>query len=124
MKGRALRDKVEEALSMVGRLDKRDHFPLVLGRADRVKTVFAGVLAMGPRGIMMDEPFAGQDMRGCRLITDILAGLHRKGYTILVVTHNVSVIAEYARRVVVMDDSPVESPADCPQDLTQSRVSI
>jgi energy-coupling factor transport system ATP-binding protein len=107
MKGRALRDKVEEALSAVGLLDKREHFPLALGRADRVKTVFAGILAMGPRIIMLDEPFAGQDMRGCRLITDILSGLHQKGYTILVVTHNVGVIAEYARRVAVMDDGGV-----------------
>jgi energy-coupling factor transport system ATP-binding protein len=104
MKGRALRDKVEEALSAVGLLDKREYFPLALSRADRVKTVFAGVLAMGPRVIMLDEPFAGQDTRGCRLITDILSDLHQKGYTILVVTHNVGVIAEYARRIVALED--------------------
>ena len=97
-----IRDKVEQALSIVGLLDKRDDFPLALSRADRVKTVFAGVLALGPRIIMLDEPFAGQDMSGCRLITDILADLHQKGYTILVVTHNISVIAEYARRIVAM----------------------
>jgi energy-coupling factor transport system ATP-binding protein len=99
---RVLRDKVEEALSMVGLLDKRECFPLALNRADRVKAVFAAILAMGPRIIMLDEPFAGQDMRGCRLITGILADLHQKGYTILVVTHNVSVIAEYARQIVTM----------------------
>ena len=97
-----IRDKVEEALSAVGLLDKRDHFPLALNRADRVKAVFAGVLAMGPRVIMLDEPFAGQDMSGCRLISGILADLHQKGYTILVVTHNISVVAEYARRIVQM----------------------
>ena len=106
MKGRKneIRGKVEEALSVVGLLDQRDDFPLALNRADRVKTVFAAILALGPRIIMLDEPFAGQDMRGCRLITDILADLHQKGYTILVVTHNINVIAEYARRIVVMDD--------------------
>jgi len=98
-----IRDKVEEALSVVGLLDKRHDFPLALGRADRIKTVFAAILAMGPRIIMLDEPFAGQDMKGCRLITDILAELHQKGYTILVVTHNVDIIAEYAQRVVVME---------------------
>ena len=104
MKGKKneIRDKVEEALSVVGLLDKREHFPLALGRADRVKTVFAAILAMGPRIIMLDEPFAGQDMSGCRLITDVLSLLHQKGYTILVVTHNISVVAEYARRIVQM----------------------
>jgi energy-coupling factor transport system ATP-binding protein len=109
MKGRKneIRGKVEEALSVVGLLDKRDHFPLVLNRADRVKTVFAGVLAMGPRIIMLDEPFAGQDMRGCRLIADILSDLHQKGYTILVITHNINAVAEHARRIVVMQDGAV-----------------
>jgi len=107
-KGRGeIRDTVEEALSVTGLLDKRDHFPLALNRADRVKTVFAAILAMGPRIIMLDEPFAGQDMKGCRLITDILADLHQKGYTILVVTHNVEVIADYARRVVVMENGVI-----------------
>jgi len=104
---RAIREKAEEALSLVGLLEKMDDFPLALGRADRVKAVFAAILAMGPRIIMLDEPFAGQDTRGCRLIADLLANLHQKGYTLLVVTHNVSVVAEYARRVVVMQDGAV-----------------
>jgi energy-coupling factor transport system ATP-binding protein len=103
MKKDEIRGKAEEALSVVGLLDKQGHFPLALGRADRVKTVFAAILALGPRIIMLDEPFAGQDMRGCRLITDILSDLHQKGYTLLVVTHNIGAIAEYARRIVVMD---------------------
>ena len=109
--GRALRDKVEEALSMVGLLDKRERFPLALNRADRVKTVFAAVLALGPRAIALDEPFAGQDTGGCRLIADILADLREKGYTILVVTHNVGVVAEYARRVVALDGRPAGAAA-------------
>jgi len=105
LKGRdAMRDQVEAALSLVGLQDQREHFPLALNRADRVKTVFAAILAMGPRIIMLDEPFAGQDMKGCRLIADILADLHQKGYTILVVTHNTAVIAEYARRLVTMEN--------------------
>jgi energy-coupling factor transport system ATP-binding protein len=102
-----IREKAEEALSMVGLLDKRDDFPPALGRADRIKTVFAAILAMGPKIIMLDEPLAGQDQRGCRLIMDILANLHRQGYTILIVTHNMSVIAEYAQRLVVMKDGAV-----------------
>jgi len=102
-----IREKADEALSMVGLLDKRDDFPPALGRADRVKTVFAAVLAMGPKIIMLDEPLAGQDQWGCRLIMDILSNLHRQGYTILMVTHNMSVIAEYARRLIVMKDGGV-----------------
>jgi energy-coupling factor transport system ATP-binding protein len=97
-----IRDKTEESLSVMGLQDKRDAFPPALGLADRVKTVFAAILAMGPRIIMLDEPIAGQDARGCRLIMDILANLHQRGYTIIVVTHNKKVIADYAHRIIEM----------------------
>jgi energy-coupling factor transport system ATP-binding protein len=97
-----IREKAEESLSVMDMLDKRDAFPPALGRADRVKTVFAAILAMGPRIIMLDEPIAGQDARGCRLIMDTLANLHGQGYTIIIVTHNEKVIAEYAQRIIEM----------------------
>jgi energy-coupling factor transport system ATP-binding protein len=108
-----MREKTEESLSVMDMLDKRDAFPPALCRADRVKTVFAAILAMGPRIIMLDEPIAGQDIRGCRLIMDTLANLHRQGYTILIVTHNTKVIAEYAQRIIEMKDAPY---------LTQRRI--
>jgi energy-coupling factor transport system ATP-binding protein len=64
--------------------------------------VFAAILAMGPRIIMLDEPIAGQDTRGCHLIMDTLANLHQQGYTIIIVTHNTKVISEYAHRLIEM----------------------
>jgi energy-coupling factor transport system ATP-binding protein len=97
-----IRDKAEESLSLMGMLDKRDAFPPALGRADRVKTVFAAILAMGPRIIMLDEPIAGQDTKGCHLIMETLASLHGQDYTIIIVTHNTKVIAEYAQRIIEM----------------------
>jgi energy-coupling factor transport system ATP-binding protein len=97
-----IRAKAEESLSTMDLLDKRDAFPPTLGRADRVKTVFAAILAMGPRIIMLDEPIAGQDTRGCHLIMDTLANLHLQGYTIIIVTHNKKVIDEYAQRIIEM----------------------
>jgi energy-coupling factor transport system ATP-binding protein len=97
-----IRDKAEVSLSVMDLLDKRDDFPPALGRADRVRTVFAAILAMGPRIIMLDEPIAGQDTRGCHLIMDTMANLHQRGYTIIIVTHNTKVIAEYAHRLIEM----------------------
>jgi energy-coupling factor transport system ATP-binding protein len=110
-----IHDKVEETLAAVDLLDKREMFPLALNRADRVKTVFASILAMGPTILMLDEPVAGEDRRGCRKIMDITADLHQRGYTVIMVTHNINVAAEYARRVVVMKDAGVYmdgSPAE------------
>jgi energy-coupling factor transport system ATP-binding protein len=100
-----IKDKVEESLHVLGLLEKRDDFPLALNRADRVKTVFAAVLAMGPKIIMLDEPVAGQDRRGCRMIMDIIAQLHQRNYTIIMVTHNIDIAAEYAKRIIVMKNT-------------------
>jgi energy-coupling factor transport system ATP-binding protein len=102
-----IQEKTEELLQKFGLEDKRDAFPPALGRADRVKIVFASVLAMGPRIIMLDEPIAGQDQKGCRLIMDTLAELHRQGCTIVMVTHNEKIAAEYAQRIMVMRDGRI-----------------
>ena len=99
--------KVEESLNAVGLWDKRDAFPLALNRADRVKVVFASVLAMGPAIIMLDEPAAGQDNRGCRMIMDMITNLHAQGYTIILVTHNIAIAAQYARRIIALKDGSV-----------------
>jgi energy-coupling factor transport system ATP-binding protein len=97
-----LQKKVDEVLATVDLHEKRDAFPPSLDRAGRIKTVFASVLAMGSRIIVLDEPLAGQDKRGCILIMDILENLHRQGYTIIMVTHNISIASVYANRIIVM----------------------
>jgi energy-coupling factor transport system ATP-binding protein len=102
-----LQEKVEKALSLVGLLDRRDEFPLALSRTDRMKTVFAAILAMGPQIIMLDEPVAGQDTRGCHLIMELLANLHQQGYTILMITHNMTVITEYAQRLIELREGTI-----------------
>jgi energy-coupling factor transport system ATP-binding protein len=107
LKKNALREEVEEALSLTGLLDRRDAFPLALNRADRMKTVFAAILATGPKIIMLDEPVAGQDTRGSHLIMELLANLHQQSYTILMITHNMSVITEYARRIIKLKDGNI-----------------
>jgi energy-coupling factor transport system ATP-binding protein len=99
--------KVHEVLATLDLYEKRDSFPPSLDRADRIKTVFASVLAMGSRIIMLDEPFAGQDKRGCCLIMGILENLHRQGYTIIMVTHNINIASVYATRIIVMKDGDI-----------------
>jgi len=102
-----IRRRVEESLETLGLLALRDAFPPALCKADRVKVVFAAVLAMGARALILDEPLAGQDGRGARMLMELLAGLHRKGYTLVLVTHNIRIAAEYAQRLVVMKSGRV-----------------
>jgi energy-coupling factor transport system ATP-binding protein len=97
-----LRPLVEAALEVVGLAGEEETFPFALGRGDRAKAVIAAVLAMGSRILILDEPAAGQDYRNSRLIMDLIHGLREKGYTIMFVTHNMSLVAEYAGRVIVL----------------------
>jgi energy-coupling factor transport system ATP-binding protein len=97
-----IQKKVEEALAIVDLYEKQDIFPPSLDRASRIKTVFASVLAMGSKIIMLDEPLAGQDKRGCCLIMNILENLHQRGFTIIMVTHNINIASIYAKRIIVM----------------------
>jgi energy-coupling factor transport system ATP-binding protein len=102
-----IRPRVEAALEAVDLAGKKDAFPLALGRSERAKAVIAAVLAMGSRILILDEPAAGQDYRNSRLIMDLISRLHQEGYTIILVTHNMSLVAEYARRVIVLSGKRV-----------------
>ncbi|MDR2476692.1 MAG: energy-coupling factor ABC transporter ATP-binding protein [Treponema sp.] len=104
---REIRRRTEESLETVGLSGQRDAFPPALGRGDRTKTVIAAVLAMGSKIIILDEPVAGQDYSGSRRIMDIAAELREKGRTIIIVTHNIAMAAEYARRILVMHEKRI-----------------
>jgi energy-coupling factor transport system ATP-binding protein len=97
-----IKRRVEDALNTAGLADG-GAFPHALSRAERTKTVIACVLAMGCKIIILDEADAGQDYRGNLKIMDIARQLHAKGYTIIFVTHNISLACEYAHRLIIMD---------------------
>ena len=126
--GWEVRRRVGEALETMGLWERRDAFPPALCKADRVRTVFAAVLAMGARILVLDEPLAGQDRAGSRTMMGTLADLHRKGYTVILVTHNIRVAAEYAQRLVVIDSGRVHmdgTPAELfERDLELARAGI
>ncbi len=99
--------RVEEAIEAVG-IAKFSHvFPLSLSKGDRAKVVIASVLAMKPNIIILDEPTTGQDYLGCMQIMQIVRKLHEQGHTILIVTHNISLIAEYTTRTIVLSNGKV-----------------
>jgi energy-coupling factor transporter ATP-binding protein EcfA2 len=94
-----IRQRTEEALFTVG-LKDHSAFPHSLPRSDRIKTVLASVLAMGCKIIILDEAEVGQDYLGSLEIMNILVKLHAQGYTIIFVTHNMFLAAEYSQRLI------------------------
>lgn len=97
-----VRHRVEEAVAATGLAALRGEFPPALAKGDRAKVIIASVLAMQPQIVAFDEPTTGQDYRGCHQIMRIAKQLHQDGHTVLVVTHDVALIAEYTRRTIVL----------------------
>jgi energy-coupling factor transport system ATP-binding protein len=128
MRQEEIKNKVRESLESVGLSAAADMFPPALSKGDRAKVVIASVLAMGSKTIILDEPTSGQDYRSCHQIMDIIKDLHRKGHTIIFVTHNMSLVAEYARRTIVMMqkhilwDGKVEDVFNREEELAQTHI--
>lgn len=97
-----VRHRVEDAMAATGLDAFRRDFPPALAKGDRAKVIIASVLAMQPHIVAFDEPTTGQDYRGCHQIMRIARQLYEDGHTVLVVTHDVALIAEYTRRTIVL----------------------
>ncbi|NLL19274.1 MAG: energy-coupling factor transporter ATPase [Clostridia bacterium] len=97
--------RVREALTMVG-LDidsVKDRSPFALSGGQMRRVAIAGVLAMGPQVLILDEPTAGLDPKGRDEILEQIAAMHRSlGITVVLVSHNMEDVARYANRVLVM----------------------
>jgi energy-coupling factor transport system ATP-binding protein len=95
-------ERIEQSLDAMGLSAVRKAHPLSLPRGDRARVVIAAVLAMGPDTVIFDEPTTGQDDRGARYILELTRKLHRMGKTVIVVTHHLYLMAEYAERALVL----------------------
>lgn len=104
-----IKDRVRRAMELVGlapELAERSPFELSGGQMRRV--AIAGVLAMEPGILILDEPTAGLDPRGRQDILQRIADLHRRrGKTIVMVSHNMEEIAHTVERIVVMSQGTV-----------------
>lgn len=102
-------ERARHALRMVGipeELEKQSPFELSGGQKRRV--AIAGVLAMEPEILVLDEPTAGLDPKGRDEILDQISLLHReKHITIVLVSHSMEDVAKYAERIIVMNHGEV-----------------
>jgi len=97
-----IRRLVDESLKVVGMYDYREHAPHLLSGGQKQRIAIAGVLAMQPRCIVLDEPTAMLDPVGRREVLDTLAALNEvQGVTVVLITHHMDEAAR-AGRVVVM----------------------
>ena len=104
--GEACKTRVEEALRFVDLPEKYyQASPLQLSGGQKRRVAIAGVLAMQPEYIILDEPAAGLDAEGKREIFDRIRRMSREhGIGVLLVSHSMEDLAEYADRIIVLDD--------------------
>lgn len=104
---------VRKAAERVGLHDSLSLEPFTLSKGQRQRVALASVLAMETEVLVLDEPTTGQDYREGVEIMELVADLNRQGKTIIMVTHDMELVAGYARRVIILnsgtviDDGPV-----------------
>lgn len=101
--------RAREALTQVGFPEKfYGHSPFELSGGQKRRVAIAGVLAMNPRVLILDEPTAGLDPKGRDEILDQISYLHEKrGITIILVSHSMEDVARYADRLIVVNDGKI-----------------
>ena len=102
-----IRRRVDSALKQVDMYEYRTHAPHLLSGGQKQRIAIAGVIAMEPKCIVLDEPTAMLDPRGRREVIDTIGRLNReKSITVVLITHHMDEAAK-AQRVVVLDKCKV-----------------
>ena len=102
-----IRHRVDKALKQVGMYEYREHAPHLLSGGQKQRIAIAGVIAMEPKCIVLDEPTAMLDPRGRREVIETVGRLNKeKGITVVLITHHMDEAAK-ADRVVVLHKGQV-----------------
>jgi energy-coupling factor transport system ATP-binding protein len=98
---------VERVLTQLGLNSLRVKHPFELTKLHRKLVILACVLAMKPHVLVFDEPTTGQDRVQTRVVMDLLREFSREGHTLVIVSHDMSLIAEHCSRVLVLSAGAV-----------------
>lgn len=127
-----IEERVVKACHQVGLSDEKlDMSPFDLSGGNKRRVAIAGVLAMRPRVLVLDEPTAGLDPRGRNELLELIRGLHEEeGNTIVMVSHSMDDISALAQRIIVMNEGRVAmdgTPREVfahPQELVDMHMGV
>ena len=110
-----INSRVRRALATVNLTGLEDKSPHNLSGGEKRRLAIAGVLAMMPEVLVLDEPFSNLDYPATRTVLDHIRQLHEAGHTIIIATHDLEKVVSCANRIVVMEHGRVVQdgiPAD------------
>lgn len=124
----AVSRRVKMALEATGLGNLRKESSFFFGKGMRRKVTLAAVLSMEPKILVIDEPTIGMDYKDCRETFRLISDLHERNHTIVIVTHDMRMVADYAARVVAMSkgqvvlDMPTREAMAHPKELAKASV--
>ncbi|ACL17002.1 ABC transporter ATP-binding protein [Methanosphaerula palustris] len=95
--------RVSAVLDQVGLSGMQTVYPRSLSRGERQRLAVACIIAMQPAVIVLDEPTTGLDARESTRVMEIALALQQQGHTIVMVTHNMQIVQDYADRIVLLE---------------------
>ncbi|HKL86669.1 MAG TPA: ATP-binding cassette domain-containing protein [Treponemataceae bacterium] len=104
-----VKNRVRESLELVGiSYEKMAGLsPLGLSGGEKRRVAIAGILAVRPRFLILDEPIVGLDPQGREDLLALISKLNNEGTTIVMVSHNADAIAEYCSRLIILDNGSI-----------------
>jgi energy-coupling factor transport system ATP-binding protein len=94
--------RTEDALKITGLGQYRTLYPFKLSLGDRRKVAVASIVAMRPQVLIFDEPLTGQDYKGRYELVNLAEDLHRAGHTVIMISHDMELVARYTKRTLVV----------------------
>lgn len=121
MKEEDAKEAAKDALSLVG-LDESfyERSPFELSGGEKRRVAIAGILALKPDILVLDEPTVGLDAKSEENLMNLLISLYEKGTSIILATHNMDVVLQYAKRVIVLDQGKIKKDTT-PLELFQDQ---
>ena len=118
-----IRKRVEETLKLLRIEELRDKNPYELSGGQGQKVALASIIAMDPEIMVIDEPTSQLDPKGTEEIFDIIDILKKEGKTIILVEHKLELIAEYAEKVMVLDEGEMILSGNT-EDVLKNKILI
>ena len=117
-----VKKETERSLKAMQLWEQRYAHPLSLPKGERGRIVIAALLAMNPEIIIFDEPTTGQDYQGASSILEVSRQLHQMGKTVIVITHHLYLMPDYADRAIVMGKGTILLDAPLRQAYHQTNL--
>ena len=106
-KGKEIKERVEQVLHYTGLEKFRSVHPFSLGKGERQMIAVASILVLKPKLLIIDEPTTGSDWAGVQTMMALIRKLHAAGTTIIMISHDMDLVAQYAKRVIVLKDGGI-----------------